>query len=740
MVPLIAVTLAAVALAGFGLLWSTSHSDAISIERQVRTTEHAIEVSINELAKEQETVAVWDDPVLELGKSAPNWQWVDDNIAVWLHDLFRHDQVFILDAADRPVYAMVDGARGTPSAYNKLSSDLKTLVDTVRGRLRSGNHKHDRNPDIPVAPGSTLLTTDKAVHDSHLMQVLGRPAAVSLMRIVPLTEKVSLAPGREHLLVSVRFLDGRFLQDLANKNLIASPRFSRSPMLRTGEQALPLKSEHQAFIGYFIWRPELPGTALLQVLAPVTALTVTTMILAMLLLAAWLRRSTGQLQTTLVELRASEAQAQHLAFHDVLTGLPNRALFSDRLDQALARARRGEPVALLALDLDRFKHVNDTLGHHAGDALIREFSSRLAALVRGADTVARLGGDEFAILLSGYEPEQVELLCQRVLNTVRTPFNVLGSNAFVGASIGVVHAPEAGHDRVDLLRKADIALYRAKAEGRDCFRTFTAEMDETVRVRSAIEDDLRVALASGDGLLVHYQPQVNGSGQAIIGLEALVRWQHPTRGLMSPEHFIMVAEETGLICQLGEWVLRKACATSRLHPQLFMAVNLSPVQFRSSGFAERLIAVVREAGADPSRIELEVTEGVLLDDDELVREALKKLRAAGLRIALDDFGTGYSSLSYLRRFEVDKIKIDKSFVQHLGHAVDSAAIITAVVTLGHAMGLTVTAEGVETGDQCRFLTAAGCNQLQGHLFSRAVPEEDLAGILELPDDRVDQAA
>jgi EAL domain-containing protein (putative c-di-GMP-specific phosphodiesterase class I) len=250
-------------------------------------------------------------------------------------------------------------------------------------------------------------------------------------------------------------------------------------------------------------------------------------------------------------------------------------------------------------------------------------------------------------------------------------------------------------------------------------------MDEGVKLRSAIEEDLRTALATSDGLRVHYQPQVAGSGQVIVGLEALVRWQHPTLGLIAPDQFIAVAEETGLVCQLGEWVLRQACAASRRWPDLFIAVNLSPVQFRTSGFADRLIAIVRSSDVDPQRIELEVTEGLLLDDSDVVSNALKRLREAGFRIALDDFGTGYSSLSYLRRFQVDKIKIDRSFVEHLGHTVDSTAIISAVLTLGHAMGLTVTAEGVETAAQHDFLKAAGCNAMQGYLFSRPLPEEEI---------------
>ena len=293
----------------------------------------------------------------------------------------------------------------------------------------------------------------------------------------------------------------------------------------------------------------------------------------------------------------------------------------------------------------------------------------------------------------------------------------------------MICAPESGLDRAELMRKADIALYRAKSEGRDCYRHFTECMDERVQYRSAIEEDLRVALERGDQLRIHYQPEMDAAGDAILGIEALVRWQHPRRGLISPEQFVPIAEETGLISQLGEWVLGEACKAARRWPRLFVAVNLSPAQFRISGFADRLIAIVAGAGVAAAQIELEVTEGVLLEDDDVVRDALARLRRAGFRIALDDFGTGYSSFSYLRNFEVDKIKIDRSFVQHLGHQVDSAALVTAVITIGHAMGLTVVAEGVETEEQRQFLSGAGCDQMQGYLFSRAVPEEELAPLL-----------
>jgi diguanylate cyclase (GGDEF)-like protein len=385
---------------------------------------------------------------------------------------------------------------------------------------------------------------------------------------------------------------------------------------------------------------------------------------------------------------------------------------------------------VMMLDLDRFKHVNDTLGHPAGDSLIRDFSVRLSKLIGGQDTITRLGGDEFAIVqVCTAGMEGPEALCDRILAMVHEPYDVMGSQVFVGTSIGLVLAPEAGTDRSELLRKADIALYRAKSEGRNCYRVFTPEMDETVNLRRIIEEELRIALTTGEGLEVAYQPQIAMGDNSIVGVEALARWRHPTRGYIPPSQFIPVAEQTGLIVQLGEWVLRQACLASQRWPDLFVSVNLSPIQFRASDFANHVISIVRECGADPYKIELEVTESVLLDEECGTADALRALRNAGLRIALDDFGTGYSSLGYLHRFEVDKIKIDRSFTQSLGQGTKAAAVIKAIVSLGHAMSLTVTAEGVETEIQMNFLQTAGCNEMQGYLFSKALSQEQITRLL-----------
>jgi diguanylate cyclase (GGDEF)-like protein/PAS domain S-box-containing protein len=418
----------------------------------------------------------------------------------------------------------------------------------------------------------------------------------------------------------------------------------------------------------------------------------------------------------------AERRAQYLALHDPLTELPNRERFGERLEEAIATvSRRGEVAAVICLDLDRFKDVNDTLGHAAGDQLIKGCAERLQACVRETDTVARIGGDEFAIVQIGIEqPDGAQKLCRRVLQTLATPFDIDGHEILVTASIGIALVPMDGSIPGRLLQNADIALYRAKEEGRNTFRFFEAGMDARLQARKALERDLRLALAR-DELELYYQPKVELGDDRLCGVEALVRWNHPERGLVPPGEFIGVAEETGLIVALGEWVLRQACFQARAWPALQMSVNLSPVQFKQPDLIELVRGALRDSGIAPRQLELEITEGVLLQNTDSAMATLRQLKDLGVRIAMDDFGTGYSSLSYLQKFPFDKIKIDRSFVSALETRTDADAIVRAVVGLGHSLGMTTCAEGVETVEQLVFLRSEGCDEVQGYYFVRPTP-------------------
>jgi diguanylate cyclase (GGDEF)-like protein len=429
------------------------------------------------------------------------------------------------------------------------------------------------------------------------------------------------------------------------------------------------------------------------------------------------------------ELEAREATAQHQALHDQLTGLANRALLEDRLSQALTRYRRsGEQVALLMLDLDRFKQVNDTLGHNAGDKLVQEVGDRLRSLLRETDTVARIGGDEFAIVQVSPKGEaDVRRLCERIIAVIRKPFLINDREARVGVSIGAVFAAKGVAEASDLLRKADITMYRAKAAGRDCFRIFTEAMDADVQRRDQIELALRAQLRDGTGIDLHFQPIIGARGQ-VVALEGLVRWEHPLLGAIAPGELIPIAEECGVIDELGESAFRDACRLARQWPGLNVAVNLSPMQFRAPRFPARLRAIAEAEEVEPSQIELEITESLFIEHGSLCGATVQELRRDGFRIVLDDFGTGYSSLSCLRRFPIDKIKLDRSFID-IAARDQSVAIIRAAVTLGHAMDLEVVAEGISCLEEEQIALEAGCDGLQGHLYAPAMPTTEIAGFL-----------
>jgi diguanylate cyclase (GGDEF)-like protein/PAS domain S-box-containing protein len=440
------------------------------------------------------------------------------------------------------------------------------------------------------------------------------------------------------------------------------------------------------------------------------------------------------------ERKQSEQTIRHLAYHDALTDLPNRALFADRLTVALAQARRsGQKVAVVFLDIDRFKLVNDTLGHVAGDELLQAVARELSALVREGDTVARVGGDEFTLLLTAIDDvSDITNVAQRVLETVRQP-RVIGEQELrVSASLGVAVYPTDGRDVDNLLRHADTAMYRAKQEGRDNVQTYTPAMSAEIMNRVSLETDLRRALQH-EQFVVHFQAQVERGSWRITGAEALIRWHHPTKGLVHPADFIPVAEDTGLIVPIGEWVLRAACRENRRWqdlglPPLTVTVNLSALQFRQANLVQMIERVLAETGLAARYLELEITEGTTMEDPDFAARVLEEIRAMGVGISIDDFGTGYSSLGYLKRFKIDRLKIDRSFVNDLTRDPNDAAIATAVIVMAHSLGLRVVAEGVETREQLEFLDSKGCDEFQGYLVSRPVDECHFRELLERADE------
>ncbi len=437
------------------------------------------------------------------------------------------------------------------------------------------------------------------------------------------------------------------------------------------------------------------------------------------------------LYTDISELKRRERKIEHLAHHDALTGLPNRVLFHERLRQALeSAAGTNGKVAVICLDLDRFKSVNDTLGHHVGDVLLQEVANRIRAVLGERETACRLGGDEFAIICPDCnDPGEATSLAWRLLNTLARPHIIQDQTVLGGTSIGIAISGQDGGTPEVLLKNADLALYRAKSDGRGTFRFFEQEMDLKAQARRMMELALRSAIAR-DELEVHYQPLVDAHTSEVMGAEALLRWNVPGQGFVPPAQFVPLAEETGLIVEIGRWVLRRACSDAvQWEKSIRVAVNLSPAQMRQADFVEFVKGVLEETGLQPNRLELEITEGMLLQNTEANTRMLLAIKELGVRISMDDFGTGYSSLGNLRSFPFDKIKIDKSFIADLSKKADAGAIIRAILTLGRSLGMTTTAEGVETRDQLAYLRAEGCMEVQGFYFATALTDARLREVL-----------
>lgn len=519
-------------------------------------------------------------------------------------------------------------------------------------------------------------------------------------------------------LLSARTIDAATLAALARAANTQRLEITPAAQASDEEATAPLAvgPDGQSFV--LAWRPLRPGETLVGSVA--WLLTAFALFFAAFTVAH-ARRVT-------VEAADDEAETFESIGQDPLTSLPNRSLFTRLLESEIDRVKRTvneHGAAVLYLDCDRFQEINDSCGRDVGDKMIVALAHRLGNVRRAAGRLARFEGDDFAIIQTDVVgPRDAEMLARRIIDAVAEPFEIDERKIYLGLSIGIALCPQDADTADELMRRADVALYRAKNEGRNRFSFFEQKLGEQMRMRKVVEDDLRTAIETG-ALVLQYQPIMDISGKRMVGVESLVRWPHPEHGLISPANFITLAEECDLILPLGDWVLRRALADMRLWPKLKVAVNVSAVQFRQKDFGDRIEKLLQETGIEPERLELELTESVLLSDADAAEDAMINLRALGIRLALDDFGTGYSSLIYLRRFAFDKIKIDKTFLESLETAGEGAIIVHSIVHLGRALGLTVTAEGVESADQHRFLQALGCHELQGYLFSKPVSAADI---------------
>ena len=697
--PAAVLSLAVLASIGIALVWSIDRADLEAAAQQRESASQAFVLAEREAQTAlrdaiQSTLAEADIPgaVLRQGAGfAAAGQIAADgtpaNIA--------------LAASPHASISRARASQVLQTALAQITSDLK-IADAL-GTPRLSEALHDVLSKT-VASGRIVVAGGEAY-----LPLIAAPGALN-------------QPGRPPLFAIVH-LSASLLEPAGSRFGLRRLRLVSELSEAAGRAGLPLLTATGQRDIALVWEAQSTTAAILNSVLPAVVLGGAILMIFFALIYAHMRTVTH-------EMVHAEARATHLASHDALSGLPNRRSFFDSLSKELLRSggSRGS-LAVLFIDLDKFKEVNDTMGHQAGDQLIFMMGARIREALRGRDMLARLGGDEFAVIQTNvHSIEDVTSLSRRLLEQVREPFDIDGAKAYVGMSVGIAMSPQNSRSAEDLMRFADVALYRAKTGGRNRFAFFENQLDEDMRLRRIVDEDLREAIEN-DKLTLVYQPQVAADGGSIKAVEALVRWNHPVHGNIPPARFIPIAEERGQIVALGEWALRRACRDAKAWPEVTISVNVSAVQFKHTDFVATVSAVLEESGFDPARLEIELTEGVVVDDADAAEAAMFELRGLGVRMALDDFGTGYSSLIYLRRFAFDKIKIDKSFLDSMEATGESAILVHSVVHLGRALGLTVTAEGVETEEQARFLQAVGCHLLQGYLFSKPVPPSEITRML-----------
>lgn len=717
-----ALMLIAVTIAIAGLVWAARKADHSAMQYEMGLLRTAMDAEKDRIAKEVEHYAI-GDAVYHFAHSRYRAEWVHSHIAGRLAGSYGHNLIVLLSPLRKPLYANKNSSIWLPSIYTDLLA--RSADKMVRDTQFDYAKNIYRRPDNTLVYAHDYASQVKAAYRASFQLVDGLPAVVTTMAIAPLSNAVKLLPGLPSTLVSVRYLDTAFLNRMTAANRLDDLHFV--PRIHMGENpqsALPLYDSDSNLLGHLVWTPSKHGSAMMDEAGPMMVLALS----VILLLAVGVLRHA---HTSTVRLADSEAFAKHQALHDHLSSLPNRVLFSQRLEEALLLARRTKScVGVVYLDLDHFKEVNDTLGHYAGDELIKAVARRLQSCISPADTVSRISGDEFALLaVNRPNADAVAEVCRTLEAAFSEPFSIADQTLHTSCSMGVVVSNGEGHTPVELLRRADIALYRAKSEGRGRYVQYESNMDDKLRLSRQIERELRTALVE-DQFELLYQPQVTADGLTTVGVEALIRWNHPEKGIVSPGYFMPVVERSDLMWQIGAWVIRTACRTGHAWPGLPVAVNVSPAQIRHPDFAQLLRTILREENFDPCLLELEVTETVVMDHTKAALRIFSELREIGVRIALDDFGTGYSSLSYLRRFSFDKFKIDRSFITTVETEPEAAAIVHTLIGLGDALGMHVTAEGIETEGQHRFLQAAGCETLQGFLFSRPVSSNVITARLE----------
>jgi diguanylate cyclase (GGDEF)-like protein len=715
------ISLVMVAVAGLLVvltLYLGRSMDQQAVGQQRALVDNALTIRLNRNIDELRSVAWWDDAVNFSSKNGFNKGWLDQEIGSYVDVAYHHDRLIILDEGDQPVYTFGETS-GTGTA--QLASDLaatRAIIAQARGGPNASPRVETRAKKgelYETAPGTTRRYSRGF---GGIVSVNGKPALAQALLISPSNDLGKVQPKRR-IILSIVDLTPIALRQLGKDIMLSDLGFHAK---NSAQRALfAVKTDQGQMLASLAWTPKQPGTDMMRQVLPMIlgALAVAAGMMGFLMLRLF--RSTAR-------LAEREAQAQHLANHDALTGLPNRRKFERELFRRSGAAQKDQlRLACAVLDLDRFKDVNDTLGHGAGDNLISLVGARLTANLAPTDFVARLGGDEFAILRSCYDLHDAENLARAISAAFAEPFPVMGHELESCASVGI-SVSSLGRAVEDLLREADIALYEAKAKQKGSTVRFAPAMANKIEQRRALEIDLKMAIANA-GLTMAYQPIVDAASGAISSVEALVRWNCPKHGSVPPDVFVAIAEETGMMADLGRFVIEQSVADSKRWPHIKTAINISPAQLRSASIVNDLMRPLRENGVSPLQITLEITESVLLSNDQRTLRTLNILKDNGFALALDDFGTGYSSLAYVRDFPFDKLKIDRSFVQGQVDSGRSLDIVKAVVNFGRILGREVVAEGIETKQEMQAMQAAGVTHLQGFLFSRPISAAHIEALI-----------
>jgi len=707
-IPISVIVAVAIICVVVAVVSSARRADEVALEHEKRLLSRAIANHGEQFLRELDSVSASEEAVRRI-RDQFDRDWVHNRIGLWLKHYFDHEFVFVADGNDTLVYALLGRNSVDPRWFNSILPELAPTIDYIRNRVGD-----DPKGAIRISEPRRANDTDKPMRVAVIQRFLGRPATVAATLIAP-AQRIEGEVARETLplVIAVKFVDEAMLAEIGGRLQVNGLRVTEKLLAPEGEYSHDLKDSQGHNILSLTWSPKRPGSEIVTSVIPFIAVAFAGFALLAALIHGYMRR-------TAATIAQGEQRLRYLALHDPLCGLPNRNYFGERLEAVTKDVRNGAPAAaVFYIDLDHFKDVNDTLGHPVGDELIRNVTARLSGLLRAEDLVSRLGGDEFAVITTdGADVTALQRTADRIIATICAPYSINGHNILIGASIGIAVIDRKSEDAAaDVMRYADMALYRAKNEGRNRACIYDAAMDADLSERKQLENDLRAAIAA-DQLRIVYQPIVNGSGDTILAVEALCRWTHETRGDIEPSRFIPIAEHSGLIIELGEWVLRRACIEAKSWPGITVSVNVSPLQFRRLDFVDTVERILADTEFNAEFLELELTESTLLGNVESAEVAMHRLKALGCRLALDDFGTGYSSLAYLRRFPFDKLKIDKSFVRSLERSPDAAAIVHAIVGLGRGLGMRVTAEGVETAEQQLFLRAAGVHSMQGYRFGR----------------------